>query len=236
MKVYVDLHIHSSLSPCSSNEMTPNNIVNMSILKGLDIIAITDHNSVLNCSPVMEIGKEKGIVVIPGMEVETKEEVHVVCLFPSLDKALKVQEVIWPLLPPMTNRKDIFGEQLLFDTKDEIIESVDKLLLTAADIKLEDVDNIVRSVGGVIIPAHIDRKSNSVLSNMGFIPENLKLKYLELSKYCNIDEFREQNELDNYKFIVSSDAHDLKDISEREMFLELQDKSIEALFNELQCF
>jgi len=216
--------------------MTPNNIVNMSILKGLDIIAITDHNSVLNCSPIMEIGKEKGIVVIPGMEVETKEEVHVVCLFPSLNKALKVQEVIWPLLPPMTNRKDIFGEQLLFDTKDEIIESVDKLLLTAADIELEDVDNLVRSVGGVIIPAHIDRKSYSVLSNMGFIPKNLKLKYLELSKSCNIDEFREQNKLDNYKFIVSSDAHDLKDISEREMFLELQDKSIEALFNELLCF
>jgi len=236
MKVYIDLHIHSSLSPCSSNEMTPNNIVNMSILKGLDIIAITDHNSVLNCSPIMEIGKEKGIVVIPGMEVETKEEVHVVCLFPSLNKALKVQEVIWPLLPPMTNRKDIFGEQLLFDTKDEIIESVDKLLLTAADIELEDVDNLVRSVGGVIIPAHIDRKSYSVLSNMGFIPKNLKLKYLELSKSCNIDEFREQNKLDNYKFIVSSDAHDLKDISEREMFLELQDKSIEALFNELLCF
>jgi len=208
----------------------------MSILKGLDIIAITDHNSVLNCSPIMEIGKEKGIVVIPGMEVETKEEVHVVCLFPSLNKALKVQEVIWPLLPPMTNRKDIFGEQLLFDTKDEIIESVDKLLLTAADIELEDVDNLVRSVGGVIIPAHIDRKSYSVLSNMGFIPKNLKLKYLELSKSCNIDEFREQNKLDNYKFIVSSDAHDLKDISEREMFLELQDKSIEALFNELLCF
>ena len=99
MHAYIDLHIHSALSPCADNEMTPNNIVNMAWLKGLDIIAVTDHNSVENCKAVLKCAEERGILAIPGMEVETREEVHVICLFPDMDSAMEMQNIVWSGLP-----------------------------------------------------------------------------------------------------------------------------------------
>lgn len=235
MRLYMDLHIHSALSPCADNEMTPNNIVNMAWLKGLDIIAVTDHNSVENCEPVLKLAAQRGILAIPGMEAETKEEVHVLCLFPDLNTAKKVQDIIWDHLPNIKNRADIFGEQLKMDDQDNVAGEIDRMLVTAANISVEELFSLVTKSGGVCIPAHIDRASYSLLSNLGFIPEELNIKYMELSKACDINEFLRNNKsLEKYSFISSSDAHTLENILERDFYMELESNSIESLFRALK--
>jgi len=235
MRLYMDLHIHSALSPCADNEMTPNNIVNMAWLKGLDIIAVTDHNSVENCEAVLTLAAERGILAIPGMEAETKEEVHILCLFPDLNTAKKIQEIIWANLPNIKNRVDIFGEQLIMDDQDNVTGQIERMLVTAANIGIEELFAIVTKSGGVCIPAHIDRASYSLLSNLGFIPEGLNIKYMELSKACNKNEFLRINKsLDKYCYICSSDAHILENILERDSYMELEAYNIESLFKVLK--
>lgn len=237
MKVAVDLHIHSALSPCSDNEMTPNNIVNMALLKGLDVIAVTDHNSLENYDAISQCAKEINIIAVPGMEMETREEVHLVCLFPNKESALKVQERINSLLPRIKNREEIFGKQIIMDADDNITGYYEELLITAVDMSIDEAVAMVQDVGGAAIPAHVDRTSYSVISNLGMVPDHLSFQYLEISKNCNVEEFvLKHPELCKYKFIRSSDAHNLGDILERESFLEIDDLSVEALIRELRGF
>ncbi len=235
MKVFTDLHIHSALSPCADNGMTPNNIVNMAVLKGLDIIAVTDHNSAENVGSVMKCAKDKELTVIPGMELETKEEVHLVCLFPNLEAALKIQDMVYASLPALKNREEIFGHQLIMDEQDEIKGCIERLLLTAADLTIEDVYYCVKSLGGVVIPAHVDRDSYSVISNLGMVPPQLEVKYLEVSRTCDAESLKKIHpDTERYGFIKSSDAHALGDILEREFFLELKEISVKSLMDKLR--
>ena len=235
MIVYTDLHIHSALSPCSDNEMTPNNIVNMSFLKQLDIIAVTDHNSAENCVAVVECAKKRGIVAVPGMELETREEVHLICLFPGIDEALSMQEIVYNALPDLKNRPDIFGEQLVMDAEDNVLRHLDRLLLTASSLSVDDVFTHVGTLGGVVIPAHVDRDSYSIISNLGVVPDIPEIKYLEISKQCDKSKYLDPNShLRKFNFIRSSDAHSLGDILERENFLELEKVSIECLIETLK--
>ncbi|MDD3226480.1 MAG: PHP domain-containing protein, partial [Tissierellia bacterium] len=129
MKFYYDLHIHSDLSPCSSRDMTPNNIINMSLIKGLNIISVTDHNTADNLPAVMELSHKAGIKIIPGLEVTTKEEVHVLCYFKKLDKAMEFGRIIYDSLPFIKNNPEIFGEQNIYNSKDEITGTLEKLLI-----------------------------------------------------------------------------------------------------------
>ncbi len=235
MRAAVDLHIHSALSPCSDNSMTPNNIVNMAQLKGLDVIAVTDHNSVENAKAVLNCAKKAGIVAVAGMEVETREEIHVVCLFPGIEEALHVQGIVYDSLPHIKNRVDIFGEQLIINENDEITGSVDRLLLTATNLGLEDIFLIMKQVGGAAIPAHADRESYGIIGRLGTIPDNLGIKYLEISSTCNEYEFRKQFGIaEEYKLLRSSDAHSLGYILERESFLEVDEISVRGLLNALK--
>ena len=235
MKVYVDLHIHSALSPCAENEMTPNNIVNMAWLKGLDIIAITDHNAMENCEAVLHCAKERGILAIPGMEVESREEVHVLCLFPRLAAAMEMQKTVWSSLPDRRNREDIFGEQLRMDDQDRVIGRIDRMLITAADMGIEEVVRCVQGLGGVAIPAHIDRPSYSILSNLGWIPEELGFRFVELSKDSGVEAvYLQKQGLEKYRWIRSSDAHRLEDIQEREFFLDIDRPDIPSLLEALK--
>lgn len=230
MKAAVDLHIHSALSPCSEKEMTPNNIANMAFLKGLDIIAITDHNSVENFKAVFECTKLRNILAVPGIEVETSEEIHVICLFTNEESAFEMQSKVYSSLPPLKNREDIFGEQLIMDSSDSVVKHLDRLLLTATSMGIDDVFKAAAELGGVALPAHVDRDSYSVLSNLGMIPENLCTKYLELSAKCCTEQFLQKHpSLCRYSFLKSSDAHRLGDILERESFIELDEFSIEAV-------
>lgn len=234
MKAAVDLHIHSALSPCSDNEMTPNNIVNMALLKGLDIIAVTDHNCVENYAAFQKCAGSK-ILVVSGMEVESREEVHLICLFPGIREALEAQKAVHGALPEMENREDIFGAQLLFDEGDNIIGRCKRLLLTAANLSADDIFKMVEDLGGVTIPAHVDRQSYSMISNLGMIPEGLGINYLEISRGCDPVKFMESNPgLAKYKLIKSSDAHNLEDLLERESFLEIREISERSLIESLR--
>ncbi|MDF2523804.1 MAG: phosphoesterase [Clostridiales bacterium] len=237
MQAAVDLHIHTALSPCSDKEMTPNNIARMAALKGLDFIAITDHNTMENYAAVSQCSEPLGVIAVPGMEVETREEVHLLCLFPGVEQALRMNKIISTSLTQVDNKEEIFGQQVLMDSSDKITGYKKQLLLTASALGTEDVLSLVNSLEGVVIPAHIDRSSYSIISNLGFIPDNLKLNYLELSKECKLSEFLNKNkDIAGYRFLKSSDAHKLEDILERECFLEVHEKSIKSLIRSLRLY
>ncbi len=234
MEFAIDFHIHSALSPCADEEMTPNNIVNMALLKHLDIIAVTDHNSCRNIPAIMEVGKNNGLAVIPGMEVQTKEEVHIICLFKRLEAAQKFEEIVYNSLPEIQNNEELFGTQLIMDERDNITGKVEKLLLSSTCLSVNDVFILVRGLGGICIPAHVDRNSYSIITNLGFIPPSLKVKTIEFSKKNSPENIlKRYSFLKKYNYIVSSDAHFLWDISEREFFLNMEYLSISEIFDKL---
>ena len=159
MKLRYDLHLHSCLSPCGDTDMTPNNIVGMAKLLGYDIIALTDHNSCLNTPAAVKVGQRLGVTVVPGMELCTREEAHVVCLFPTVEAALAFGERVREKSPEILNRPEIFGEQLVLDEEDQVIGKEEKLLIAAADIGIYEVLPLARSYGGTAFPAHVDKDS-----------------------------------------------------------------------------
>ena len=236
MKFAVDLHIHTALSPCGDDDMTPNNIVNMALLKGLDLIAITDHNSCANVEAVMEAGRNKGLMVIPGLEVQSKDEVHLICLFKKLEKALEFGELIYNSLGNVPNNEELFGKQLILDVSDNVTGKLEKLLLSSSSYSINEIFELVMTYDGICIPAHIDRSSYSIISNLGFIPPGLKLNAVEISKNSSVETVLEKMPyIKNYKHIISSDAHYLWNISERAYFIEMEYISTNQLFEALQA-
>lgn len=230
MKLFVDLHIHTALSPCGHEDMTPNNIVAMAVLKGLDAIAITDHNSMGNVEVCQKIGNRNNLIVIPGMELTTREEVHVICLFENLEKAREFETQVVKLQPCVRNRTEILGNQWLFNERDEIVEEVQRLLITSVDISFDEAFQMVHRFGGTLIPAHIDRPSYSLIANLGFIPDYLNIRCLEYSSEISIRKLVSKGIIsENYKFIRSSDAHFLQDILERENVIEVEDRSAKSI-------
>ncbi|MCX7772602.1 MAG: PHP domain-containing protein [Clostridia bacterium] len=232
MKCWVDLHVHSCLSPCADDDMTPNNIVNMAVLKGLDIIAVTDHNAVHNSEALISCGQRAGLVVIPGMELCTSEEIHLICLFRDINRAEKFQDHVFKSLPPVLNREDIFGSQIIMDADDNETDREPRLLSGASGLDAETAIKLVRELDGVIIPAHVNRESFSMLNTLGAIPLEYGFRFLECSKNCDLPAFKVKHpELEAYKWVKSSDAHFLWDILEQEFWLDLEEKSAEALLS-----
>jgi predicted metal-dependent phosphoesterase TrpH len=232
MKLYYDFHIHTALSPCADNSMTPNNIVNMALLNELDAIAITDHNTAENVEAVMEVAKEKDIIVIPGMEIETKEEIHILGLFLDLESVYNVQNKVYSMLPTIKNKSNIFGSQLILDKNDNIVKELDRILLTATTLSLNQVVDLIKDNNGIAIPAHIDRPSYSILSNLGIIPPDLGTLTLEISRFSKLDKYRKK--YNNYIIVQSSDAHELGYIGITKNELEVESKSIQSIFKSLQ--
>ena len=232
-----DLHIHSCLSPCGDELMTPPNIVNMAIVKGLDIIAITDHNSAKNVRAVIKAAENLPLTVIPGMEITTAEEIHVVALFPDADSAEKAGEELMQHLPQIKNRPEFFGEQIIMDENETITGIFPYLLSNATDLSIDMIQQFVTRFGGICYPAHIDRTSNSVISVFGYIPERPYFNVLEVHNPERF--FREganRQDLDDRIIITSSDAHQLADISEREQFIDVKDTTVASLLNTLSIF
>lgn len=225
MKFFYDLHIHSDLSPCGSSDMTPNNIINMSYIKGLNVISVTDHNTAGNLPAVMKLSEKAGIKVIPGIEVTTREEVHVLCYFNKLKDALTLGDIIYASLPDIKNNTVIFGEQNIYNCNDEIVGIMDKLLLNASSYTIDDVCALAKHHHGIMVPAHINKKSNSILEILGFIPRNLKIDFVEVYSKTEIN----KKLVENYKVLRNSDAHQLEDISEAENFIELD--NIDDIYN-----
>ena len=230
-----DLHLHSCLSPCGDNDMTPNNIVGMSVVKELDVIAVTDHNSCKNCPAVKKIADHYGIIAIPGMELCTVEEVHVLCLFKKLDDAMNFDSYVSKHIIAIPNNEEVFGKQLICNEDNEIIGKEENLLINSTDISFDKVYDIVESYNGIMIPAHIEKSSTSLMSNLGFVPPNSKFKCVELKNMSNLHELRRQNPyLNNCRIITDSDAHYLEHINEPINSILCHDKSIDSVFEALQ--
>jgi PHP family Zn ribbon phosphoesterase len=229
-ELYYDLHIHSCLSPCGDEDMTPANIVGMAKLKGLDVIALTDHNTCGNCAAVMTAGKAQGLLVLPGMELCTSEEIHVVCLFKELCGALEFSKRVYSVLPEIKNRADIFGEQTIIDENDNILGHEERLLINAAGISIDDVSGLLSEFGGVAFPAHIDKVSNGIIGVLGTFPQTAGFKAAELSSACDKDVFlNSHKEISNLTFLKNSDAHYLWQISERENSVDINSLYVNLL-------
>ena len=188
--LYYDLHLHSCLSPCGDDDMTPANIVGMAAVKGLDVIALTDHNSCKNCPAAMKHGEEYGVTVIPGMELTTSEEVHVVCLFPELKNAMDFDEYVYERILPIKNKKNIFGEQQIMDEFDQVIGIEERLLISATSISFDEVFELVKSYHGIAYPAHIDKSTTSLLSNLGFVPPDSSFTCAEITTYDHLQQIQ----------------------------------------------
>lgn len=235
MKAHYDLHLHSCLSPCGDLDMTPNNIAGMAKLCGLDIIALTDHNTCKNCRSAIEAGKKQGVCVVPGMELCTAEEIHVVCLFPTLQNALSFDGAVYPHLMDIKNRADIYGQQLMLDENDEPAGLEEKLLITAADIPLYGLSGFVGGFGGVCFPAHIDRDSYSILSVLGEIPPEEQFSAIEITANGDVEALKKQHPaLSGMILLKDSDAHYLENMQEASSFLELPELSAQCLVRALR--
>lgn len=205
-----DLHIHSCLSPCTELDMSPKRILRAAINKGLDILAICDHNSTANSSAVMKAAKTLDIHIIPGMEVSSEEEVHVLALFDDILNALELQEYVYKNLPGK-NDPEAFGMQVIVNEEEEVLSFEDKLLIGATTIPLEEIIRQIHILDGMVVASHIDREAFSILGQLGFIPENMKLDALEISPTISFTEAKKRYPQD-YPIISSSDAHYPKDI------------------------
>lgn len=221
----VDLHMHSCLSPCGDELMTPNNIVKMAALKGLDLIAVTDHNTARQLPSVARVCREIGVNLLPGLELTTREEVHLLAYFRSVDEAVRFSQEIYPHLPDIKNRPEFFGPQQLLDEDDEPLEEEPRLLLSALDLSLDRLTARIRELGGLPVPAHINRSGNGLLHVLGFVPPDAQYDALEI-----VPRFACPPVPGHHKVLHSSDAHCLEHMLEREAFLPLEAPTPDAFF------
>ncbi len=228
--MFVDLHIHSCLSPCADDDMTPANICGMAHIKGLDAIAVTDHNTARNLPYVKEAADYYHLILLPGMEVTTREEVHLLGYFPTVEDALEAGEVFSSHLPKMPNRPKFFGNQYIMNTDDEIMGEETRMLIGATDLDLTECTEIIRQRGGVAIPAHINRGSNGLLVNLGLMPLEPAYPVVEVARHMDIHPSIVKNRM----VLYSSDAHQLGNIMEAEFDFPVERFSLGGLFDTLK--
>jgi len=217
-----DLHVHTCLSPCADLDMYPRAVVDKSIEERLDIIAICDHNAMENVRFVLKSVEGKPLTVLPGMEITSSEEVHLLALFDTFDGLMKIQNIVYDHLPGK-NREEIFGCQAIVNDFDEIEGFNDRFLLGATEISLLEIIPHIHGFGGLAIASHIDREGFSILGQLGFIDPDIPLDALEISHRTGIRDARlKYPELSRFPFVESSDAHSIKDIGRgvTTMFLE----------------
>jgi PHP family Zn ribbon phosphoesterase len=205
--------------------MTPNNIAGMAALKGLQIVALTDHNSCKNCPAFFEACKKQGIIAVAGMELSTAEDVHIVCLFERLEDAMAFDEEIHGHLMNIENRPEIFGNQLILDGDDNTVGTESKLLISATDLWMGDAVELARKYGAHVHPAHVDREANGIISVLGDIPSDYGFDCLEFNELSSVEEIKRKYPVaKDALHVVSSDAHYLWDINEADNFIELDDE------------
>jgi PHP family Zn ribbon phosphoesterase len=208
-----DLHLHTVLSPCAEAEMLPEFILERAAELGLNLIAVTDHNSAENCEAVIRAAAGTGIAVLPGMELQTREEVHLLCLFDSVEQALEWQGVVYANLPPVKNRPEFFGSQVVLDADGEPVGFNDRLLVTSALLSVDEAVRRVGELGGLCIPSHVDRPVYSIIANLGFVPPGLGIRGVEISPLVDARNARTRVPgLEGYTLIGNGDAHRLKEM------------------------
>ena len=235
-RYYYDLHIHSCLSPCGDDDNTPNNLAGMASLCGLNIVALTDHNSTANCPAFFEAARRYGIIAVAGMELTTSEDIHIVCLFETLEGAMAFGEKVKEYRIPIENRPDIFGSQQILDGQDNIIGEEKNLLINATLVSVEEVPSLVAEFGGICYPAHIDRQSNGIISVLGTFPDTPHFNCVEFHDGSKATEYVQKYGLQDKKIIVSSDAHNLTDMRDKENYFELDDEPYSSDFVRSQLF
>lgn len=212
MKSYFyDLHLHSCLSPCADDDMTPANLAGMLKLAGIELAALTDHNTTRNCPAFFAACRAYGIIPIAGMELTTAEEIHMVCLFPTLELASEFEKTVLSSRMQIPNRPDLFGNQLICDEEDNVLGKDEFLLSAATSLSLEDAHRIVTDLGGVCYPAHIDRESGGIVAILGTVPQTPVFTAVEFRDPGNVKAYR-RNHTFPHLVISSSDAHFLTGI------------------------
>ncbi len=231
-----DLHIHSCLSPCGDNDMTPNNLVGMAAVMGLEIIAVTDHNTCKNAPAVLAVAEEAGILAVPGMELCTAEEAHVVCLFETLEGAMAFDAYIDAHMPHIKNKAEIFGEQRILDASDQPVGVLEDLLLVSSFIGVDQVKSLAEEYGGTAFPAHVDRDSYSVTAALGSIPPEGGYTVAEVTRECDLDGLKQQYpELQRMQIVRDSDSHYLDTLaSSQALKIPLPEKTASALLRALR--
>lgn len=236
-RYYYDLHVHSCLSPCADNDMTPNNIAGMAALAGLNILALTDHNTCRNCPTFFAAAKKQGIIPIAGMELTTAEDIHIVCLFERLEDAMRFSDAVDARRIRIPNRTDIFGDQLLTDEDDQVIGTDEFLLSNATELMLDEVPPLVAEHHGICFPAHVDREANGILATLGSFPETPRFSVAEFHDAAKIGAYREKHpELNGMRLVIGSDAHYLWDIRDRDDYFELADEPYSTDYVRSQLF
>lgn len=212
-KYRADLHIHSVLSPCGDLEMSPLNIVKKALKLGLDIIAVTDHNHTGHCKLTRKLGEKYGIYVVYGAEVNTSEEVHCLAFFDTDYQLGKFQNYIDDNLPNIANDRSLFGDQILVDEDEIIQKEIQNSLYPGLKKGIEEICDFVHALGGLFLPAHVDRRSNGIFAQLGFLPENLKPDAVEIFRNTERDDvLKSYPELNDFQLLKSSDAHFIDDV------------------------
>lgn len=232
MKNYrVDLHIHTVLSPCASLQMSPDVIIRRALEQKLDIIGIADHNSTKQSEVIKQMGNEVGLTVFCGAEINTKEEVHCLVFFEDIDTLNEFQQYLDLHLPVVKNKPELFGDQVWVDRDNNILGEEERLLIVALNVSIDEVSAKVVELGGLFIPAHVDKSLNSITSQLGFLPANLEVSAMEVSANVNIEEFKSKYPwVKGHTIIANSDAHVSEQIGSSYTVMKLQEPS----FNEVK--
>ena len=230
-----DLHIHTVLSPCADLDMSPENIVARAKKNKLDIIGITDHNSTRNCESVMKAAARENIFVLPGCEVNTAEEIHVLALFPDIEIMNEFQQYIDQHLLPIKNHPSLFGFQVIVDDDANILGYEDYYLGSSLDVSIDEIEKMVHDLGGIFIPAHVDRHVASIYSQLGFIPEGLQYEALQISKRVNEAEIRKKYSIaDETSVVKFSDSHYPDNVGEVCTIFHMKERSFSEIKKALQ--
>lgn len=224
-----ELHIHTVLSPCAAVEMIPPLIVQEALELGLDMIAITDHNSSQNVEAVQKAAAGTGLAVLPGMELQTREDVHSLCLFDTLEQIQAFEIWVKKGLPPFANKPDYFGEQFVVDETGDFLRREEQLLLVSTSYSIEDACKEVSELGGLFIPAHVNRPMFGLLPVLGMIPPGMILEALEISRHTTpADARRRYPEIAHYPLIQNGDVHQLGDFLGTNQF-ELETRTLKEI-------
>lgn len=208
-----ELHVHTVLSPCADVEMIPPLIIQEALDQGINILGITDHNASANVNAVIKAAEGSGIHIFPGMELQTVEEVHLLCLFDALDQLEEMQKLVDKTMPGIMNQPDFFGEQFIVDATGEFIRREETLLLTSSSLTIKQTCELVKKLGGLLIPAHVNRKAFGLLTTLGFIPEELQnTSVFEISRHISPENAcKEFPQLKQKILIQGGDVHRLSE-------------------------
>lgn len=224
-----ELHVHTVLSPCADVEMIPPFIIETANELGINLLAITDHNASANIEAVQQAAKGTGITILPGMELQTREEVHLLALFDTIDQVNAFQKIVDEYLPDQLNDHDHFGEQFVVDSTGDFIRREERLLINSTRIELNQAVKYIHDLNGLAIPAHINRKAFGLLEVLGFLPPEVAFDAVEVSRHVAIQKFLDSQRIPiRLPVIQSGDVHRLDEFMGRNYF-EIENPTINEI-------